>query len=57
MPACEASRTARRKNATVEMAEVTWLDLAAREVAAVQLDGQPLTLACDSLVVAAGVGR
>jgi NADH dehydrogenase len=47
----------RQRNVTVEMAEVTGLDLAAREVAAVRPDGRPLTLSYDSLVVAAGVGQ
>ena len=46
-----------QKNTTVELAEVTGIDVAARQVAAVRPDGRPLTLPYDSLVVGAGVGQ
>jgi NADH dehydrogenase len=44
----------RQRNARVVLAEVTGFDLEARAVTATAPDGEPLTLAYDSLVVAAG---
>ena len=43
-------------NTTVELAEVTAIDIAARQVSAIRPDGLPLTLPYDSLIVGAGVG-
>jgi NADH dehydrogenase len=45
------------RNVSVELAEVTGIDVAARRVSAVRPDGRPLTLPYDSLVVGAGVGQ
>ena len=45
------------RNISVELAEVTGIDIAARQVAAVRPDGRPLTLPYDSLVVGAGAGQ
>jgi NADH dehydrogenase len=45
------------RNVSVELAEVTGIDVAARQVSAVRRDGRPLTLPYDSLVVGAGVGQ
>jgi NADH dehydrogenase len=47
----------KRKNVSVELAEVTGIDLKARVVAAVQPGGGKVTLSYDSLIVAAGVGQ
>ena len=45
------------KNVSVELAEVTGIDVALRRVTAIRPDGRPLTLPYDSLVVGAGVGQ
>ena len=45
-----------QRNARVELAKVSDFDLEARTVAATRLDGRPLTIPYDSLVVAAGAG-
>ena len=45
------------KNISVELAEVTGIDVAAKQVTAVRPDGGPLTLPYDSLVVGAGAGQ
>lgn len=45
----------KRKNISVELAEVTGFDLKARSVTAVQPGGRKVTLSYDSLIVAAGV--
>jgi NADH:ubiquinone reductase (H+-translocating) len=47
----------RYENVSVEMGEVTGIDVGAREVAVALPDGRPATLPYDSLVVAAGVGQ
>ena len=47
----------KRKNVSVELAEVTGFDLEARAVTAVQPGGRKVTLSYDSLIVAAGVGQ
>jgi len=47
----------KRKNVSVELAEVTGFDLDARCVTAVQPGGRKVTLSYDSLIVAAGVGQ
>src|SRR5262249_28535301 len=47
----------KRVNISVELAEVTDLDLKARCVTAVQPGGRKVTLSYDSLIVAAGVGQ
>ena len=54
-----ATRDVLRKhdNVAVVLGEVTGFDLDAREVFATGADGEPLALAYDSLVVAAGVGQ
>jgi NADH dehydrogenase len=46
----------RYPNVSVEMGEVTGIDLDAREVAAVRPDGREVTLPYDSLIVGAGAG-
>jgi NADH:quinone reductase (non-electrogenic) len=45
------------KNVSVELAEVTGIDVTLRRVTAIRPDGRPLTLPYDSLVVGAGVGQ
>ena len=47
----------KKKNVSVELAEVTGFDLKARHICAVQPGGQKVTLPYDSLIVAAGVGQ
>ena len=47
----------KKKNVSVELAEVTGFDLKARHVTAVQPGGRKVTLSYDSLIVAAGVGQ
>jgi NADH dehydrogenase len=47
----------RYRNVSVELAEVTGIDLAGRQVAVVRPDGRPLALPYDSLIVGAGVGQ
>ena len=47
----------KKKNVSVELAEVTGFDLKARHVCAVQPGGRKVTLPYDSLIVAAGVGQ
>ena len=47
----------KKKNVSVELAEVTGFDLKARQVIAVQPGGRKVTLSYDSLIVAAGVGQ
>ncbi len=47
----------RHRNVSVEMAEVTAIDLEARRVVAVRPDGRATTLPYDSLIVGAGVGQ
>jgi NADH dehydrogenase len=47
----------KKKNVSVELAEVTGFDLKARHVSAVQPGGRKVTLSYDSLIVAAGVGQ
>ena len=47
----------KKKNISVELAEVTGFDLKARHVTAVQPSGRKVTLSYDSLIVAAGVGQ
>jgi NADH:quinone reductase (non-electrogenic) len=47
----------KKRNISVELAEVTGFDLKARHVAAVQPSGRKVTLSYDSLIVAAGVGQ
>ncbi|MGZ6636576.1 MAG: NAD(P)/FAD-dependent oxidoreductase [Solirubrobacteraceae bacterium] len=47
----------RYSNVSVELAEVTGIDLAARRVAVTRSGGQAATLPYDSLVVGAGVGQ
>jgi NADH dehydrogenase len=47
----------KRKNVSVELAEVTGFDLDARCVTAVQPGGRKVTLSYDSLIVAAGVAQ
>jgi len=42
---------------SVELAEVTGIDVTLRRVTAIRPDGRPLTLPYDSLVVGAGVGQ
>ena len=44
-------------NIAVELAEVTGIDVASRQVVAVRPDGRPLALPYDSLVVGAGAGQ
>jgi NADH dehydrogenase len=46
----------RHKNVSVEMGEVTGLDLEAKQVTAVQPSGREVTLPYDSLIVGAGAG-
>jgi NADH:quinone reductase (non-electrogenic) len=46
----------RHKNVSVEMGEVTGLDLVARQVTAVRPSGREVTLPYDSLIVGAGAG-
>ena len=47
----------RKKNVSVELAEVTGFDLEARHISAVYPGGRKVTLSYDSLIVAAGVGQ
>ena len=47
----------KKKNVSVELAEVTGFDLKARRVIAVLPDGRNVNLAYDSLIVAAGAGQ
>ena len=47
----------KKKNVSVELAEVTGFDLKARHVSAIQPGGRNVTLSYDSLIVAAGVGQ
>ena len=47
----------KKKNVSVELAEVTGFDLKARRVSAVRPGGGEVTLSYDSLIVAAGVGQ
>ena len=47
----------KKKNVSVELAEVTGFDLKARHVTAVQPSGRKVTLSYHSLIVAAGVGQ
>jgi NADH:quinone reductase (non-electrogenic) len=47
----------KKKNVSVELAEVTRFDLKARHVTTVQPGGRKATLSYDSLIVAAGVGQ
>ena len=47
----------KKKNVSVELAEVTGFDLKARHISAVQPGGRKVTLSYDSLIVAAGVGQ
>jgi NADH:quinone reductase (non-electrogenic) len=47
----------RYENVNVELAEVTGIDLAARQVATTHPDGRTATLPYDSLIVGAGVGQ
>src|SRR5215467_2741591 len=47
----------KKKNVSVELAEVTGFDLKARRVTAVRPGGREVTLSYDSLIVAAGVGQ
>jgi NADH dehydrogenase, FAD-containing subunit len=46
-----------QQNTTVELADVTAIDIAAKQVSAVRPDGGALTLPYDSLIVGAGVGQ
>jgi NADPH-dependent glutamate synthase beta subunit-like oxidoreductase len=47
----------KKKNVSVELAEVTGFDLKARNISAVRPGGRKVTLFYDSLIVAAGVGQ
>ena len=47
----------KKKNVSVELAEVTGFDLKARHIIAVHPGGRTVTLSYDSLIVAAGVGQ
>ena len=47
----------KKKNVSIELAEVTGFDLEARHISAVQPGGRKVTLFYDSLIVAAGVGQ
>jgi NADH dehydrogenase len=47
----------RKKNVSVELAEVTGVDLKARHVTAVQAGGRKVIRSYDSLIVAAGAGQ
>ena len=47
----------KKKNVSVELAEVTGFDLKARHISAVHPGGRKVTLSYDSLIVAAGVGQ
>ena len=47
----------KKKNVSVELAEVTGFDLKARHVSVVQPGGRNVALSYDSLIVAAGVGQ
>jgi NADH dehydrogenase len=47
----------RKRNISVELAEVTGFDLKARQVAAVRPGGREMTIPYDSLIVAAGAGQ
>ena len=47
----------KKKNVSVELAEVTGFDLKARHVSAMQPGGRNVTLSYDILIVAAGVGQ
>src|SRR5262245_47801004 len=47
----------KKKNVSIELAEVTGFDLAARHVTAVQPSGRLVNLSYDSLIVAAGAGK
>ena len=47
----------RQRNAQVELAEVSGFDLEARKVTAMRLDGRPIEIPYDSLIVAAGAGQ
>jgi NADH dehydrogenase len=47
----------KKKNVSVELAEVTRFDLEARHVIAAMPDGRNLSLSYDSLIVAAGAGQ
>jgi NADH dehydrogenase len=47
----------KKKNVSVELAEVTGFDLEARHVTAVQPSGRRVNLSYDSLIVAAGAGQ
>ena len=46
----------RQRNAGVELAQVREIDLESRTVAVERLDGRPMTIPYDSLIVAAGAG-
>ena len=47
----------KKKNVSIELAEVTGVDLMARHVTAVQPGGRNVNLPYDSLIVAAGAGQ
>ena len=47
----------KHRNVTVELAEVTGIDLDSRSVAAIRPDGREVPFPYDSLVVAAGAGQ
>jgi NADH dehydrogenase len=47
----------KKKNVSVELAEVTGFDLKARHISAVHPGGRKVMLSYDSLIVAAGVGQ
>ena len=47
----------KKKNVSIELAEVTGFDLEARHVTAVQPSGRSVNLSYDSLIVAAGAGQ
>ena len=47
----------KKKNVSVDLAEVTGFDLKARHVTAVQAGGRNVTLSYDSLIVSAGAGQ